>query len=288
MNIKAVNLGLNYGRERILRDMNFEINEPKMYGLLGRNGVGKTSLLSLIGSFREPTSGQLFINGEIPFENAQIMQQVTFMYEKDFTGETGDPSSVVKDISRYRPRFDIEYAMDLLRKFKLEGKKSISKLSKGKQSAFNVVVGLASRSPITIFDEVYLGIDAQARDLFYKELLKDQELYPRIIFLSTHLVSEMDYLFDEVIIIKDGNILLKESYDNIVSRGVTVMGSKHVVDEYIEGKEVLHVEQLGDTKSVTLYGALSEAEKARATKVGLNIDSVSLHDLFIQLTKEDE
>ena len=288
MNIKAVNLGLNYGRERILRDMNFEINEPKMYGLLGRNGVGKTSLLSLIGSFREPTSGQLFINGEIPFENAQIMQQVTFMYEKDFTGETGDPSSVVKDISRYRPRFDIEYAMDLLRKFKLEDKKSISKLSKGKQSAFNVVVGLASRSPITIFDEVYLGMDAPARDLFYKELLKDQELYPRIIFLSTHLVSEMDYLFDEVIIIKDGNILLKESYDNIVSRGVTVMGSKHVVDEYIEGKEVLHVEQLGDTKSVTLYGALSEDEKARATKVGLNIDSVSLHDLFIQLTKEDE
>jgi len=288
MNIKAVNLGLNYGRERILRDMNFEINEPKMYGLLGRNGVGKTSLLSLIGSFREPTSGQLFINGEIPFENAQIMQQVTFMYEKDFTGETGDPSSVVKDISRYRPRFDIEYAMDLLRKFKLEGKKSISKLSKGKQSAFNVVVGLASRSPITIFDEVYLGMDAPARDLFYKELLKDQELYPRIIFLSTHLVSEMDYLFDEVIIIKDGNILLKESYDNIVSRGVTIMGSKHVVDEYIEGKEVLHVEQLGDTKSVTLYGALSEDEKARATKVGLNIDSVSLHDLFIQLTKEDE
>src|SRR5699024_5040576 len=117
--------------------------------------------------------------------------------------------------------------------------KSLAKLSKGKQSAFNVVVGLASRSPITIFDEVYLGMDAPARDLFYKELLKDQQLYPRIILLSTHLVSEMDYLFDEVIIIKDGKILLKEPYDNIVSRGVTIMGGKQVVDEYIEGKEVL-------------------------------------------------
>lgn len=288
MNIKAINLDLNYGRERILHDMNFEINEPKIYGLLGRNGVGKTSLLSLIGSFREPTSGQILINDEVPFENARIMQGITFMYEKAFTGETNDPSSVIKDISRYRPALDLEYAMELLKKFKLEGKRSIAKLSTGQQSAFNVVVGLASRSPITIFDEVYLGMDAPARDLFYKELLKDQQLNPRIIFLSTHLVSEMDYLFDEVIIIKGGKILLKESYDNMVSRGVTIMGNKQVVDGFTEGKEVLNEENLGDTKSVTFYGVLSEAEKVRAAELGLNISSVSLHDLFIQLTKEDE
>lgn len=288
MNIKAINLELNYGRERVLHDMNFEINEPKIYGLLGRNGVGKTSLLSLIGSFREPTSGQILINDEVPFENARIMQGITFMYEKAFTGETNDPSSVIKDISRYRPALDLEYAMELLKKFKLEGKRSIAKLSTGQQSAFNVVVGLASRSPITIFDEVYLGMDAPARDLFYKELLKDQQLNPRIIFLSTHLVSEMDYLFDEVIIIKGGKILLKESYDNMVSRGVTIMGNKQVVDGFTEGKEVLNEENLGDTKSVTFYGVLSEAEKVRAAELGLNISSVSLHDLFIQLTKEDE
>lgn len=288
MNIKAINLELNYGRERVLHDMNFEINEPKIYGLLGRNGAGKTSLLSLMGSFREPTSGQILINGEIPFENARIMQDITFMYEKDFTGETDDPASAIKGISRYRPTFDLEYAMDLLKKFKLEGKRSLAKLSKGKQSAFNVVVGLASRSPITIFDEVYLGMDAPARDLFYKELLKDQQSYPRIIFLSTHLVSEMDYLFDEVIIIKDGKIRLKEPYEVLVSRGVTIMGGKQVVDGFVEGKEVLSEEQLGDTKSVTFYGVLSEDEKVHAAELGLNIGSVSLHDLFIQLTKEEE
>src|SRR5690625_5128493 len=234
MNIKAINLELNYGRERVLHDMNFEINEPKIYGLLGRNGAGNTSLLSLMGSFREPTSGQILINGEITFENSRIMQDITFMYEKDFTGETDDPASAIKGISRYRPTFDLEYAMDLLKKFKLEGKRSLAKLSKGKQSAFNVVVGLASRSPITIFDEVYLGMDAPARDLFYKELLKDQQLYPRIIFLSTHLVSEMDYLFDEVMIIKDGKIRLKEPYDIMISRGVTIMGGKQVVDGFVE------------------------------------------------------
>ncbi|MFD2131723.1 ATP-binding cassette domain-containing protein [Pseudogracilibacillus auburnensis] len=288
MNIKAINLNLSYGSDDILHDINLEIKEPKIYGLLGRNGVGKTSLLSLIGSFREPTSGQIVINGEEPFENARLMQEITFMYDKDYTGETDPPSRILKDMNRYRPHFDLEYGMELIRKFKLEGKKSIAKLSKGKQSAFNVVVGLASRSPITIFDEVYLGMDSPARDIFYKELLKDQQLHPRIIILSTHLVSEMDYLFDEVIIIKEGRILLKEPYDEIVSRGVTVTGSKQAVDEFVEGKEVLNEEQLGDTRSVTIYGNLSEAEQVRAIELGLHVDPVSLHDLFIQLTKEEE
>src|SRR5690554_6674295 len=144
MNIKAKNLHLAYGRNQVLHDLNFELSEPKIYGLLGRNGAGKTSLLSILGSFREPTSGKLLINGEEPFENAKIMQQVSFMYNKDFTGETDPPSSIIKDINRYRPNFDFEHAEELLKKFKLEGKTSLQKLSTGKQSAFNVVVGLAS------------------------------------------------------------------------------------------------------------------------------------------------
>jgi len=288
MNIKAINLDFTYGHEPILHDINFEINEPKIYGLLGRNGAGKTSLLSLLASFREPTSGKLLVNDQEPFENAQIMQEILFLYSKDFTGETDSPSTIIKDVNRYRPNFNLEYATELIKKFKLEGKKSVAKLSKGKQSAFNVVIGLASRSPITIFDEVYLGMDAPARDLFYKELLKDQELHPRIIILSTHLVSEMDYLFDEVIIIKEGSILLHEPYDDLVSRGATIIGSKETVDAFAIGKEVINEEELGGTRSITLYGELSDADRVSAEGLGLQIGPVSLHDLFIQLTREEE
>ncbi len=288
MNVKAENLYLNYGKDEILSDMNFEMDGPKIYGLLGRNGAGKTTLLSLIGSLREPTSGNVLVNGEIPFENAKIMQQVAFLYNKNFEGETDSPTTLVKHMTRYRPNFDLTYAQRLLKKFKLEENKAVSKLSTGKQSAFKAVIGLASRSPITIFDEVYLGMDAPARDLFYKELLKDQELHPRIVILSTHLVSEMDYLFDDVLIIKDGKILLHESYDDVVSRGVTVVGNKQVVDQFVDGREILNEEHLGDTRSVTLYGELTQTEQMQAEEMGLNVGPVSLQDLFIQLTKEDE
>ncbi|MHA6252649.1 ATP-binding cassette domain-containing protein [Oceanobacillus sp. CAU 1775] len=288
MNIKAKSLHLSYGKEKTLKDISFEITEPKIYGLLGRNGAGKTSLLSLIGSFRKPTSGELYIANEKPFENARIMQQVTFLYNKDMTGETDSPAAAIEDLHRYRPNFDLEYAKELLKKFKLENEKALYKLSTGKQSAFNVVVGLASRSPITIFDEVYLGMDAPARDLFYKELLKEQERHPRIIILSTHLVSEMDYLFDEVIIIDQGKLLLHETHDELVSRGVTIVGDKENVDNFSQDKKVLNEESLGNTKSITLYGTLSDQELAEAKSLGLSVGPVSLQDLFIQLTNEEE
>lgn len=288
MQIEAKNLTLAYGRETALDQINFKVTEPKIYGLLGRNGAGKTSLLSIIGSFREPTSGQLLIDGKAPFEQADIMREVTFMYDKDFEGETDTALAFIHGVYRLRPHFNLDYAEELLEKFKLHDTKSLQKLSKGKQSALNVVVGLASRSPITIFDEVYLGMDAPARDLFYKELLLEQERHPRCMILSTHLVSEMDYLFDEVIIINEGKLLLHEPFDDLVARGVSVVGNKQVVDAFVNDKNILHEEELGDTRSTTIYGALSEEERASAKQQGLTIGPVSLQDLFIQLIKEDE
>ncbi|MEJ8767225.1 MULTISPECIES: ABC transporter ATP-binding protein [unclassified Oceanobacillus] len=288
MNITATNLHFSYGRDEVLQDINFELNAPKIYGLLGRNGAGKTSLLSIIGSFREPSSGKMLINGEAPFENAEIMQQVAFLYNKDNSGETDYVKTLLKGLQIYRPYFDYEYALELVKKFKVDLKKTLSKLSTGKQSAFNAIVGLASRTPITIFDEVYLGMDAPARDLFYKELLKEQERHPRIMILSTHLVSEMDYLFDEVLILKEGRLLLHEAYEDLLSRGVNLIGSKEAIDAFSKNKEIVHHEQLGDTHSVTLYGEFNDMERQQARERGLQVRNIALQDLFIQLTKEDE
>lgn len=288
MSVKAENLSLNFGRHTVLRDINLELSSQKIYGLLGRNGAGKTSLLSILASFREPSSGSITINGEVPFENANIMQQVAFMYDKDYKEESDNVKSMLQGIQRYRPNFDMDYAEYLIGRFKLDKKKAIKKFSKGMQSAVNVVIGLASRAPITIFDEVYLGMDAPSRDIFYKELLEDQQEHPRIIILSTHLVSEMDYLFDEVIVLNKGEIILQEEYDSLVSKGASITGKSELVDEFVQSKTQLNVQQLGDTKSVMIYGALSDEERKTALDKGLETGPVSLHELFIHLTKEDD
>src|SRR5690625_7867097 len=103
--------------------------------------------------------------------------------------------------------------------------------------------------------------------------------------LSTLLVCEMDYLCDEVIIIKDGRILLQEAYDDLLSHGVTVTGSKQDVDTFAEGKEVLNEEQLGGTRAITLYGVIIEADLASATELGFDNCSVSIHSHYMMITK---
>lgn len=287
MNVKVKNLNLNYGAHAALKNITFELNEPKIYGLIGRNGAGKTSLLTFLASFHEPTTGSITINGEIPFENAKIMQQVSFLYDKDYKEESDKALAMLQYVQRYRPNFDMEYAEYLIKRFKLDTTKPIKGYSKGMQSALNVIIGLASRTPITIFDEVYLGMDAPSREIFYNELLKDQQNYPRIIILSTHLVSEMDHLFDEVMILNEGELVLHEGYDSLISQGVSITGNGELVDEFVQAKKQISVQQLGATKSVMVYGELSDQERKVAIDKGLEIGQVSLQDLFIHLTKED-
>ena len=287
MNLIVNELSLNYGNYTALSDVQFEINRPRIYGLLGRNGAGKTSLLSILASFRKATSGSVKINGESSFENADIMQQVAFLYNKDYKDESNNLKSILQDTERYRPNFDMEYANYLVNRFKLDQKKPVKKFSKGMQSALNVIIGLAGRAPITIFDEVYLGMDAPSRDIFYQELLEEQQKYPRIFILSTHLVSEMDYLFDEVIMLDKGEIILHEDYDSLMTKGAKITGNVELVDEFVQTKKQIHAEQLGSTKAVTIYGELTKIDKTTARELGLEIGPITLHELFVHLTKEE-
>lgn len=286
--IQIKNLSLQFGNFYALKDVSLALTDDKIYGLIGRNGAGKTSLLSLIASFREPSSGTLEISGQSPFENAPLMEHVNFIYDFDQSDEYENVKSIMQISERYRPTFSMEYAEQLIKKFKLPVDKPVKSLSKGMKSAMNVTIGLASRSPITIFDEAYLGMDAPTREIFYQELLEDQARHPRKIILSTHLVSEMEYLFDEVIIIDRGKLLCHESYDQFINRGSTVTGAASSVDSYVKGMKVLHEQQLGPTKSVMVYGELTDNLLRLAEISGLEISPVSLQNLFIHMTKEDE
>src|SRR5690625_4321751 len=286
MNINIENLSLTYGQTTAVNNVSMKLNERKIYGLLGRNGAGKTSLLSIIGSFREATSGMITINGEYPFENGDIMKDVNFLYDKNYKEESSNVKDILARANFYRPNFDATYANYLIDLFKLPTNQEIKKFSKGMQSALNVTVGLASRCPITIFDEVYLGMDAPSRDLFYKELLKEQETNPRMIILSTHLVSEMDYLFDEVIILHEGEVLLQQPIDTLLEKAVAIFGRANNVDELTKQKRLLHEETLGDTKSAIIFDSLTKQEQRLALDQGIELSSITLNELFIHLTKE--
>lgn len=94
--VEVQNVSLQYKNFPALKNISFTLAESKIYGLIGRNGAGKTSLLSLLASFREPTSGKILINGGEPFENPSVMEQVCFIYEKDYKDESEDVSTLLE------------------------------------------------------------------------------------------------------------------------------------------------------------------------------------------------
>lgn len=288
MKIDAKNVTVIYKEFEALSNVNFTLENGKIYGLIGRNGAGKTSLLSLLASYRKPDAGELELNGEKIFENEESMAQITFVHNTDYKDEYEPVKAYFEMAERYRPSFDKEYAKELAELFNLPLDKPIKKLSSGMQSALNVTLGLANRSPITIFDEAYQGMDAPTRELFYTEVLEEQARYPRMMILSTHLVSEMEYLFDEVLIIHKGNLLVQEPIDTLLQKGFSITGAANKVDQVVQGLNTLSEQKLGGTKSVMVYGSVPKDKVDFIKQTGLEVGNVSLHDLFIQLTNERE
>lgn len=281
--IQFDNVSLHFKDKPILKNISFTIETNKIYGLLGRNGAGKTTLLSVLSGFVKPSSGRVTIDGDTIFENADFMESIVFVRDVELN-ESEKVRKYIKQTSIFRPNFDLEYAMKLVKRFKLPEDGDVSSLSRGMLSALHVIIGLASRCPITIFDEAYLGMDAPARVLFYEEVLNEYLKHPRTFILSTHLISEMETMFEEIIIIDHGSVVIHEDLDTFKSRGVSVTGLINDVDTFTAGKTILKEQILGGTKQSIIYGELTNSEKQQAQH--LQFDSIPLQELFIHLTEE--
>lgn len=214
------------------------------------------------------------------------MSQVCFIQENGHMADGYYVKDALKLAAGCWPNWDAAYAERLINQFQLPMKKRISSLSRGMKSALGVTIGLASQAPVTIFDEAYLGMDAPSRYAFYDELLKNYMESSRTFILSTHLIEEVSNLFEEVLILDKGKLLLHEDTETLRQRGVSVTGPADRVDEFVIGLSVLGEQKLGGVKSVTVFGELSQERVSRAHADGLELGPVPLQDLFVHLTKK--
>lgn len=281
---KQVNLTINH--HQILENINFSLPQVGIVGLLGRNGTGKSTLMALLAGYRLQSSGEVLIDKQVVYENPASMQQVSFSYPRDWSGESEKVMDYVEWNAQYRSFFDKEYAIELLEKFELPDNEVIYNLSKGMQAALNASIGLASNAPITIFDEVYLSMDAPSRDLFYSEVLRSQAKHPRLIIMSTHLISEAEYLFDHILILDKGRLLFDESYGDLIERGCQVSGFTEEVVEFLKDYPILNQKEMGNLTTATVFGVSVEDLRAKNTHSHLDIQPVALQDLFNYLTKK--
>lgn len=285
--IEVTGLSRHFGDVRAVDDVSFTVTAGGIYGLLGRNGAGKTTLMQLLTGQDFATSGTIRVFGENPVENASVLQRVSFIKESQTYPDDFKVKHVLRSAPWFFPHWDADFANSLVADFRLPVDRKIKKLSRGQLSAVGVIVGLASRAPLTFFDEPYLGLDAVARQLFYDRLLEDYSEHPRTVILSTHLIDEVSNLLEHVIVIDSGRIIIDENADSLRGTASTVAGTTSAVDEFVTGRSVLHRAELGGLATATVE-ALSADDRAAAQRAGLELSPVSLQQLIVRLTNTSE
>ncbi len=285
--IEIRNLTRQFGSTVALNNVTVSLSEGKICGLLGRNGAGKTTLINIITNKLFPGSGGVFIDGENAVENDQVQSRVFCMNEKSVY-----PSEMkVKDIFRWTreffPSFDMDYARSLAEIFKLETGKRVKALSTGYHSIAKLIATLASGAPVLIFDEPVLGLDANHRERFYRELISRYSERPSTVLISTHLIDEVAEILEDVIILRDGEVIIAEQLENVLAKAYTVSGNHRGVDDYARGKNVIREESIGSFKAVTIFQRRDNADKEAARKLGLEISPARLQEVFISLTESN-
>lgn len=264
-----------------LDDVTTTLQADTITGLLGRNGAGKSTLMRIITGQEFVSSGTVRVDGENPLENDAVLGRMMFVKESQVYPDI-KVKRALEAASWFYPNWDAELADQLMNDFDLPPNRPLKKLSRGMHSAVGIVIGLAARADITLFDEPYLGLDAVARQIFYDRLLADYAEHPRTVLLSTHLIDEVANLLEHVIMIDRGRILVDAPADDLRGRAVTVSGRAAAVDEFILHREVLARQGIGSMATATVSGPLDDLAKARAREMDLDIGPVSLQEFVIR------
>jgi len=279
--IELQNVSKNFGQVEAVKNVSLTFEPNKIYGLLGRNGAGKSTLLNMITSRVFPDSGTLTVDGEPAIENDRAMGKIYLMSENNYYMESMRIREAFKWANALYPDFDLENAQYLAHAFQLDTKKKMKELSTGMNTMFKASVALSTGAPYIFLDEPVLGLDAVHRDLFYKLLVEQFAKRPACYVISTHLIEESAGLIEDVIIIKEGEILLNEPTEQLLSRGYTVTGPEATVNAFIQGKRCIGQDQLGGLKSAYIL----ENFPAQSPE-GFELSKLNLQQLFVQLTKE--
>lgn len=275
--IEGKGLTMRFGNNTALDGVDVCFGDNKIYGLLGRNGAGKSTLLSVVTNRLLPTAGEVFIDGEPARENDRVLGRVYYMGEKTLLPDTATVAQLFRWTGDFYPGFDGEYAGQLADTFGLPEKKKLKNLSTGYLTIAKLIAALASNAPYTLFDEPVLGLDANHREVFYRQLIESYSRQPRTILISTHLIEEVADIIEQVVIIKAGKILLDRPAEEVKRMGYTVSGRAEAVDAYCTGRDVLSVDTLGGLKTACILGKAEETP-------GLDVSGLDMQKLFIRLT----
>lgn len=270
----------NYRKKQVLRDLSFTLEPETIYGLLGRNGVGKSTLLRIINNRIFPTYGEVTLDGKSVTDNEAAQRRFYLMSDVDFYPSGMKVRQAFQWLSKFYGTFDWDYQAHLVKIFDLDVKQKIYKLSTGYLTIFKLINALCLPVDYVFLDEPVLGLDANNRELFYAELLSTYEDRPRTFVIATHLIEEVANMIEHVLIIDDGVIKKDCDATVLLNQAHVISGPQTAVEEFVAGYQVLERKHLGEIEMAYILGELPRDTRTSS----VTIQQMSLQELFICLT----
>ena len=210
LEVKHVNKSFN--NKEILKDVNIKIDGGKIVGLLGKNGAGKTTLIKLINDLLTPSSGEILVKGNhVGVESKKI---ISYLPERAYLNKQMKVSEVIDYFKDFYEDFDEEKAKRLLNDLGLDISKPLTKMSKGMQEKVQLVLVMSRQADLYILDEPLGGVDPATRDYILDTILSNFNENASVM-ISTHLISDIERILDEVIFIDKGKIILQSDADKL-------------------------------------------------------------------------
>ncbi len=210
--LECKNLCKSFGNKVVLNNINFSIGKGQIVGLLGRNGQGKTTLIKLINDLLIPTSGEVLVNGERP--GIASKRIISYLPERTYLNKTFTIQETLKMFDELYEDFNLAKAEQLLKDLDLPTNERIVKMSKGMQEKLQLALVMSRPAELYLLDEPLGGVDPATRDYILDTILSNFQEGASVL-ISTHLISDIERILDEVIMLDHGEIVLQGKTDTL-------------------------------------------------------------------------
>jgi ABC-2 type transport system ATP-binding protein len=273
--INLQNVTKDFGKTIALNNFSIKAETPGIYCLLGRNGAGKTTMLKLLAGHIEATSGTVSVNGNTV--SMMNMPQDLYFVESTAAQFNAKLYDLFLYASQINSEFDLPFAEDLAKRFKLDTGKRYKQLSFGMKAMVNTLIALASGKEILLLDEPVLGFDPVMRKTFYDMLFEANSEKSKTVIVSTHIIDEISKVAEKLIIIDKGRLRLFADIAEIDEKAYSVTGPAEQVKKATEGLNIIGETNVGGFLSRNVY------DKRIGGSDNISVSSLSLGDFFVSL-----
>ena len=210
--VQCVGLTKNFGRKTALNQIYLNLDRGKIIGLLGPNGSGKTTLIKIMNGLLEPSAGEILINGQRP--GVETKYQISYLPERTYLQPGMKVLEIVEYFHDFYPDFQVDRAYDMLARLQIQPYERLKNLSKGTKEKVQLILVMSRDADLYVLDEPIAGVDPASRDYILHTIVGNYNRNATIL-LSTHLISDVENILDEVVFIRQGNIILQAGAEEI-------------------------------------------------------------------------